>query len=86
MGELIGQIPAVAAIVEKGGVVGLLILVCGVLGYEVYRLRKENRVVYAKLDRYRLGFALCKAECDRGGLKPDLSMLNDLLDDAGKPA
>lgn len=86
MGDLVGQLPAVAGIIEKGGVVGLLLIVVAVLGWEVIGKRKELAKVYAQRDKYRMGFALCKAECDRANLKPDLSMLNDLLKENGELA
>jgi hypothetical protein len=82
MGEIIGQIPALAGLVEKGGVIGLLVIVCAVLGYEVRRLRAELAKTYGQRDKYRVGFVICKAECDRAGLKPDLSSLADIVNDA----
>ena len=81
MGELVNALPQLAGLIEKGGVVGLLVVIAGVLGNEVWRLRKELTKQYGLRDKYRLGFAICKAECERAGLKPDLSSLNDVATD-----
>lgn len=78
MADLLNALPQLAGLIEKGGVIGLLLLVAGVLGSEVWRLRKELVKAYSSRDKYRLGFAVCKAECERAGLKPDLSLLSDL--------
>lgn len=78
MEAIIGGIPAIAGLIEKGGVIGLLLIIIGVLGNEVFRLRKELTKQYGLRDKFRLGFAICKGECDRAGLKPDLSMVNDI--------
>lgn len=78
MGELLGALPQLTGIIEKGGVVGLLLLVTMVLTYEVIRLRRELRAAYGLRDKFRLGFAICKAECERNNLHPDLSMVADL--------
>jgi hypothetical protein len=78
MGELLSAVPQLAGIVEKGGVIGLLLLVVVVLGYEVFRLRKELVRTYAQRDQFRLGYAICKAECERNSLHPDLSMVTNL--------
>lgn len=82
----ISALTGLAALVEKGGVIAVLILIIGVLVYEIRRLRTESRAAFASRDKYRIGFAICKSECDRAGIKPDLSMLSDLLDEHGTPA
>lgn len=86
MGEIVSALPGLAGAIEKGGVIAVLVLIIAVLAFEVRRLRAENRTAFEARNKYRLGFALCKAECDRNGLKPDLSLLTDLLDEHGAPA
>lgn len=83
MGELVNQLPQLSALIEKGGVVGLMLIVIGVLVREVWRLREELTKQYGLRDKYRLGFALCKKACDDAGLKVDLSMIADLLKESG---
>ena len=85
MGDILTALPQLSALIEKGGVIGLLLIVAGVLGSEVWRLRKDKDVLRAELekahgqrDRFRIGFAVCKAECDRAGIKLDLSLLTDM--------
>ena len=78
MGDIIGALPQLAALIEKGGVIGLLLLVAGVLGSEVWRLRKALGIAISQRDKFRIGYAVCKAECDRAGLHPDLSLVAEL--------
>lgn len=79
MAEILGALPQLSGLIEKGGVVGLLIIALGVLVYEIRRLRRELTLQYQLRDKYRLGFVLCKQACDSAGLKVDLSALSDLL-------
>lgn len=82
MDAILSLVPQLAAIIEKGGIVGLLLLITAVAVAEVFRLRKDNKAAYVTLDRYRLGFAILKNECDRANLKPDLSIMADVLKEA----
>lgn len=79
MAEIVNALPQLASLIEKGGVIGLLIIISAVLGREVWRLRKDLTKQYALRDKYRLGFALCKQELDRNKITIDLSVMGDLL-------
>lgn len=79
MGDVVGALPQLASLIEKGGVVGLLIIITGVLGHEVWRLRKELAKQYGIRDKYRLGFALCKQALDNANIKIDLTVMGDIL-------
>jgi len=81
MADFIASLPQLAGVIEKGGVIGLLIIITAVLGHEVWRLRKDLSKQYALRDKYRLGFTLCKAELDRQNIKIDLSEMNAVLKD-----
>lgn len=52
--ELLQAIPQLSAIVEKLGMVGLLLVAIGWLIYERLRLLKELRAAYRERDRARL--------------------------------
>lgn len=78
MEGILGALPALADIIAKGGVVGLMLVVCGVLAWEVMRLRKQSVQVFAERDAYRLAYAVYKQACDAAGLKVDLAALQNL--------
>lgn len=82
MVEIIGALPSLAGLVEKGGVIAVLIIIIVVLVKEVVRLRAEIKAAYVSRDKYRVGFAICKAECDRANIRIDLSLVNELSVDA----
>lgn len=78
MDTLIEQLPKFADLIQKSGVVGLLLIICGVLVNEVRRLRKTAAQVYAERDGYRLAYVIYKGACDGAGLRPDLTALHAL--------
>jgi len=80
MGDIVGALPQLAGLIEKGGVVGLLLLICGVLAYEVRRLRSQSIKTFAQRDKWRLAYVKCKAALDTAGIKVDLSDLADLTE------
>lgn len=84
MSELVTALPALSALIERGGIIGVLLVVCGVMAWEIARLRKVLGKTYAQRDKWRLAFVTVKAAADHAGLKIDLSGLADLLngDDA----
>ncbi len=79
MEAILGSLPQLVEIVQKGGVVGVLLLALGVLGYEVIRLRKELTKTYALRDKWRTGFVICKAALDFNSIKVDLASMQDVL-------
>lgn len=88
MADILATLTSLSAFIEKGGVIGVLILViCAEayglsLGRKAYlELRAELVKTYASRDKYRLGYVVCKTACDAAGLKPDLSALHDLQED-----
>lgn len=80
--ELLGALPQLVSLVEKGGVVGVLILVAAVLIWDRLRLMKELRKTYNQRDKWRLAYVKCKSACDNAGVKVDLSDLADLVGEA----
>lgn len=81
MAEIVAALPNLSALIERGGIIGILLIVCGVMANEVFRLRKELTKTYKQRDRDRLRVVVYKSECDRAGLKPDLSALADMAGD-----
>jgi hypothetical protein len=79
--DLLDQLPKIAEIITRGGVAGILLVVVGVLVWEIKRLRVENMKTYNKLDKYRTGFALCRAACEFHDIKVDLSVMADIEND-----
>lgn len=79
MDAIFSALPQLASLIEKGGVVGVLLIVCAVLGYEVRRLRALAPVIYKQRDRWRLAYTIVKAAADSAGAKYDLRDLEDLL-------
>lgn len=79
MEAIIGILPQLIDIVNKGGVVGVMLLVTAVLAWEVVRLRKDLTKTYARRDQWRTGFTICKAALDFHEIKVDLSPMQDVL-------
>lgn len=80
MQEIISALPALSALIEKGGIVGVMLIAIAVLVYERVRLSKELTSTYRQRDKWRLGYVICKQACDAAGLHPDLSQLSDLTE------
>lgn len=86
--DILAALPQLVALIEKGGVTGLLLIACGVLIMEIRRGRKlvydkaaELTKVYAQRDKARLALVRCKAALDTAGVRVDLSDLKELLAD-----
>ena len=84
MAELFSALPQLAGLIEKGGIIGLLVIVSAVLIWEVRRLRAELARCYQGRDRWRLAYTIIKAAADACGAKYDLRDLKDL--EEGEPA
>lgn len=76
--DILDQLPKLAEIITKGGVTGVLLIVCGVLAAEVIRLRKVMGKVYMSRDKWRTGFTICKAALDFNKILVDLSAMQDV--------
>jgi hypothetical protein len=83
---LLTALPQLAGLIEKGGVVGVLLIVAGVLVWEIKRGRKQLHdmrddlhVVYGQRDLALLTVVKLKTICEAHKIKVDLSDLKDLL-------
>jgi hypothetical protein len=90
--DIFGALPQLVGLIEKGGVIGLLVIFCGVLIWEIRRgretvnkMREELAKVYGQRDRCRLAFVKCKAACDAAQVKVDLSDISDMLGEGAQP-
>lgn len=86
MDPILSALPQLAGLIEKGGVVGVLLIVCGVLVYEVRRGRRhlhqqvsEMQSVCMQRDRALLAVMKLKTLCEAKGLPVDLRDVQDLL-------
>lgn len=91
MDVLLGQLPQLVALIEKAGVVGLLVIFCAVLIWEIRKgrqrlhdLREEMTKIYGQRDKWRLAYVKCKAACDGANppIRVDLSDLGELVGEA----
>ena len=77
--EILSALPQLTAVVEKLGIVGVLLLVVGFLVWDRLRQMKELAKTYRQRDRWRLAYTKVKAACDAANIKVDLSDLSDLV-------
>lgn len=71
-------LPQLADLLQKAGVIGVLLLVCLVLAWEVVRLRKQAVKIFNEREAFRMRYVLYKTECVRNNLRVDESALAEL--------
>lgn len=93
MDAVLGTLPQLAGLIEKGGIIGLLLIACGVLVWEIKRGRSslldkqhELAVVYAQRDKALMALVKVKTICEANKLPVDLSDLDALLQKVALPA
>lgn len=86
MEAILGALPQLVEIVQKGGVIGVLLLACGVLAYEIKRSRriihdKQNELstVYGQRDRALLAVVKCKTLLEANKISVDLSDVQAMI-------
>lgn len=79
MQDFITALPAVSALIEKAGIIGVLVILGGLLAWEVLRLRRELAKCYRERDKARYAVVKCRAALDAAGIKVDLTDIADLL-------
>lgn len=86
MAETLNLLPQLADLIQKGGVVGVMLIACAALVWEVRRGRRqlhqknnELAVVYGQRDALGLAVVKCKTLLEANDIKVDLSDLKDLL-------
>jgi hypothetical protein len=86
MDQLLSGIPQLVKIIQEAGVIGLLVIIAAFLGYEVFRLRKENNRIYEQRDRARFAYVLYKQACDTAKIVVDTSALREFINEKGELA
>lgn len=86
MDAILNSLPQLVEIVNKGGVIGVLILVCAVLIYEIKRSRRiihdkqdELAAVYGQRDRALLAVVKCKTLLEANKIAVDLSDVQAMI-------
>lgn len=80
--DILQALPQLAALIEKLGVIGVLLIAVIWLVYERLRLLKEVTATYKQRDRWRLACVKYKAACDQAHIAVDTSDLADLIEGA----
>lgn len=81
MQELVGGIAALSGVIEKGGIVGVMLILTAFLGWWSHRLRKQLAAVYRQRDRCRLISVRYRSHLDAAGIKVDISDILEMLGD-----
>lgn len=81
MPDIVTPLVGYAGLIEKGGIIGVMLIFIAVLVYEVIRLRKILTSTYRERDKARLALIKCRAALDFANIKVDLSDVADLIGD-----
>lgn len=76
----VSEILEVSSHVEKLGIVGVLVVVCMVLGYALKHYRGQLLALHAKFDRLKVAFIIVKNAADAADVKYDLATARELDD------
>lgn len=86
MAETLNLLPQLADLIQKGGVVGVMLIACVALVWEIKRGRKqlhaknnELAIVYGQRGQLALAVVKCQTLLETHNIKVDLSDLKDLL-------
>lgn len=85
----IAEIIALSGHVEKLGIIGVLVIICCILGWATWQYRKEVIAAHAQreaevkaaqeqLANCKLAFVIVRQAADAAGVKYDISSLRDL--------
>lgn len=77
--DFVSVLPALAGIIEKGGIIGVLLIACAVLALEVKRTRKAAARTYLERDVARLKAERYKARLEGENIVVDVSDLDRML-------
>lgn len=79
MPDAFSSLPQLAAIIEKAGIVGVLLIAAVVLGWYCLQLRKELARTYRERDVARLKVERYRATCQANDISVDTSDLDMIL-------
>ena len=69
---------ALAASVEKLGIIGVLVLISFLLGFAAFHFRKELMLAHAQREKLKMMFLIVKQAADNAGVKYDLRDAGDV--------
>ena len=81
--EVISLIPHIQGLIEKLGIVGVLLVILGYGVWDRLRLLKELRATYRARDKWRLAYTKAHSKLAANDLHVDLSDMADLLGELG---
>jgi len=81
MQELFTVITGASGLIEKGGVIGVLLIFCGILVGEVVRLRKTLVETYRQRDKARFALVKARAALSSAGIQVDFADVSEFLGD-----
>lgn len=86
MEAILSSLPQLVDVIQKAGVVGVLLIACGVLVYEIRRgrtrehnLRSELAAVYGQRDRALLAVVKCKTLLEANKISVDLADVQAMI-------
>lgn len=79
MPDIVTPLVSYAGLIEKGGIVGVMVIFSGLMVYEIIRLRKILTATYKQRDHWRLAYVIVKGAADHAGARYDLSELAKLV-------
>ena len=79
MQELISAITQASGLIEKGGIVAVLMIVIGTVCMEVYRLRKLLTMTYAERDKARMINIRYRSSLNNAQIIVDISDIQDMF-------
>jgi hypothetical protein len=77
--ELVTQLPLLSGLIEKGGIVGVMLIVIAFLIYDRMRLVKRLEKTFAERDLARAIQIRQKSMIDGAGLKVDLTDIYEMF-------
>jgi hypothetical protein len=80
MDQLLTALPALAGLIEKGGIVGLLVIFTGTLIWDRIRLMKELKRAYRGRDRARIERERFRSACVAANITVDISDVAHMFD------
>lgn len=81
MAEIFGSLAQATGIIEKGGIIGLLVIFCAFLIYERFRLMKQNVRIFRQRDKARMLHIRYKSACDHAGISVATNDIEKMFED-----
>jgi hypothetical protein len=76
----ITEIVALSGVIEKLSIIGVLVIICFVLAWAMWRFRKELIATHIKLEKAKQALLVVKVAADKAGVEYDLSSIRDMND------